>query len=368
VHRDFADWYRIAAIELSGEMLEKRWQAIETFVESLDIPGALELVRLFYARPPKDSSFIETYRAAFKDTDPTFPMRDNDLELRVLAGAAIAHLLETDTAQLADATALGMVCAGYRGLRQDTSIPEIADRARNYLFKRSSSLRASKEVPTFVIPELEITELLESLKRSCQGNDLATLAEPIIPPFEKLQSAIRQLAESTENAINCLTDLQQLRREESNILWWLFGEYSRDLNRRMADLGLPAACLVAAKELADLTVVLPGPLAATAFLDKMLRTIKPKLPDSTTLQKAVNASPREWRSRWIRKDDVELIEDLCPVLLAIMKSLETDGPDDWVPAFEKAAGIKVSESILPLDLACQAYEENLLVRAVERCR
>jgi len=367
VHRDFADWYRRVAIEPKGETLEKRWQAIEAFVESLDAADALELVRLFYARPSRDSGFIEKYRTTFKDTDPTFPMRDNDPELGVLAGVTLVHLLEKDAAELADVAALGMVCAACRGLRQDVPVPEIGDRARRYLLKRSSSLRASREVPAVTIPELELAEILDSLKKSCQGNNLTVLAEPIIPPFEELQLAIRQLATSAEKAVNHLTKLQQLWQEESDILWWLFGEYSRDLNRRMADLELPGVCLVAAKELADLTVVLPGPLAAKAFLDKVLRTVKRKLPNSTTLHEAVNAPTREWRSSWIRQDDIGPVEDLCPVLLAVRKSLETDGLDDWVPAFEKAAGIKVRQSIPPLDLAYQAYEENLLVRAVERC-
>jgi len=64
---------------------------------------------------------------------------------------------------------------------------------------------------------------------------------------------------------------------------------------------------------------------------------------------------------------MEHIADLCPVLLAILTSLKTDGLDDWIPAFEKGSGIKIRASIRPLDLACQAYEENLLVRAIE-CR
>jgi hypothetical protein len=328
VHRDFADWYRIADLEPKVEMLEKRWQGIEEFVESLDATNTIELVRIFHKRSVRDRQFIADYRNTFKAIDSTFPMRDNDLELRVLAGSSIVCLLEIGPSNFADAAALGMVCSDCRGLLNETLLPEMVALARAYLFSRSEHLRARGEVPAITVPDLNLENLLEAFRQTCATDGLPNLPEPVVALIEALASAINHHSTSVEKAMSRLSERQRLLQEESDILWWLFGGHSRDLKQPMAALGLPATCLVAAKELADLTTILPGPLPAPAFLGKMIHAATRKLPSSMTIQEAVNASPREWRNQWFRKDDMEHIADLCPILLAILKSLETDGPDD----------------------------------------
>ena len=367
MHKDFADWYRLVDLEPKGETIEKRWQAIEQFCESVNAARALELIRLLYGRSAKDDSFLDTFRRPFKAVDVAFPMRGNAAELQVLAGATIVQLLEGERYELADAVALGNVCADYRGRHSNTPIPEIVNRARQYLVSQSESLRAPKEAPSFTRPSLQLQKLFEQLAEACNQNSFTAAADPLRDLFTQLSNAITQLTTTTEKVTSCLVNLQKLRQEESNILWWLFAEYSRDLNQPVTKVGFPATCIIAAKELADLTMVLPGPLPAPAFLDKMLHTAKAKLPDTTTLQAAVNASPRGWRNQWMQRLKTADVEDLCPVLLAIKKSLETDGRDDWVPAFERAAGVKVTEAIPPLELTCQAYEENLFTRALALC-
>lgn len=367
MHKDFADWYRIADIKPDGAILEKRWQAIETFSKSTDMTSVLELLRLFFTRPLKNATFLETYRQPFKDTDAAFPMRNNDLELQILASATLVHLWESEKEQieLADAAALGTVCTSYRQLRQGVLVPEMVHRAQEYLSARSGRLRDLGDGPGVSVAGPKTEENLEEFQRACSANQISSLTAPLNKLVEQLTLAITILATSTTKAVEHLTHLQRLRQEESNILWWLFGEHSRDRKERMVDIGFPAVCLIAAKELADLTEVLPGPLAIPAFLDKVLHIVKPKAANSTTLQKAVNAAPREWKKEWLKKTDARNIEDLCPVLFAIQKSLETDGPDSWTPAFEKATGLKASESIPSLDLACQTYEENLFARVVK---
>jgi hypothetical protein len=50
------------------------------------------------------------------------------------------------------------------------------------------------------------------------------------------------------------------------------------------------------------------------------------------------------------------------VILAVRRSLEADGADEWTAAVWEATGVDASEEIHPLDLAMQAYEEALLLR------
>src|SRR5437762_3321177 len=80
------------------------------------------------------------------------------------------------------------------------------------------------------------------------------------------------------------TGLYQLRRElqsvmeESNVLWWVFGESSRDRGRRWSEYSVGQTAVMAGKELADLTRMPPGPPASGALLDKVIKLACAKPP------------------------------------------------------------------------------------------
>ncbi len=181
MHKDFADWYRIAQIDPDGSLLERRWQAIEIFSESADVTSVLELLRLFYTRPSKNTSFLEAYRQPFKEVDAAFPMRNNDLELQVLSGATLVHLWEMDKekVELADAAALGMVCTGYRQLRQRVLVPEMVHRAQEHLSEQSGRLRNLGDAPEILIATLETEESLEKFRKACTSNQVPNLSAPL---------------------------------------------------------------------------------------------------------------------------------------------------------------------------------------------
>ncbi len=335
MHKYFAEWYRAAGVDPKAGDLEKRWKAIEGFAENLNLQNGLELVRLFYARPPQSASFVDEYSTVFQAADPTFPMRGNALELQVLAGATIAHVVQTTRSVIADALALGMLCGYCQGLRQKVVNGEIIEYARNYLANESVKVReidGDLEVKT---PDVSLKKSLDALTTASTGGDLKVLQGPIKAPFETLASAITELSSSINDMVGKVAQEIDAHRENSDILWWVFGEHSRDLNKRMSELSLPFAALVAGKELSDLVRVIPGPLAAPAFLDKMLRLAEAELSKSTSIKDAVNAAPREWRQQLIEGRSTRGIQGLCTIHLAIQKSLEFDKATEWLAPFEK---------------------------------
>jgi hypothetical protein len=386
VHRFFADWYRVAAIEPQPETLQKRWDAIQRTVRDLDVGDALELVRLFYGSPRCLPRFAERYRDAFKARDVTFPMRDNDAEIRVLAGATVVALLDSRPGPVADVTALAMASADCRGLRSGERLTDMLGEARRYLWARSSALRLAKEATPAPPPTVDVGSLLEPLQSALEAKqtrdpDFQGVLDQMPAPgaartsggpaleitmkaIQSLAAAITEVAAASAEAAAEQGRRLQLHREEVNVLWWLFAEHSRDLGHRMANLPLPAACLVAGKELADLIDVLPGPVAAAGVLDRMLRAVERELRPATTIHEAVNSAPREWRAGWVASTDCERVEDLCPVLCSVRRSLETGGPDDWVPPVRTVTGVDLHGGLTPLDLAVQAYEEKLFVGAL----
>src|SRR5688500_3003919 len=91
MHKNFGEWYRLVSIEPTDEILKKRWDGVEEWVWTIcgDVKGLLETVRLFRGLPAKTSR--EEFLATFRKHDAACAQRNNDLEQRVLAGAALVH-------------------------------------------------------------------------------------------------------------------------------------------------------------------------------------------------------------------------------------------------------------------------------------
>ncbi len=364
MHKLFGEWYRAAKIEPKSEWLPKRWEAIEKFKLPKDgILWELELVRLFNLQPAKDDKFTDTFQSAFQESDPTFPMRNNKVELSVLAGAKIIHCLEKYPSRFANIIALATLCNNCQGLAPQVPVPDILASATKYLIKKAANLRSKKlfeiNTPNEYSPG-SLEKLLEEVKNKSHEID------------KRVTNLLEQLVTAADNSHLILTSVkeilnrQKLLEEETNILWWLFGEYSRDLERPVRELTISKVCLVIGKELADLTNSIPGPFSAEAFLDKMISASKTEgTKKKNSIANAVNASSRDWRNRLISQTRNQAVIDFCPVHFAIEKSIETHGTDDWLPAFQKSASISAKKNIAPLDLSKQIYQERLLIKAVE---
>jgi hypothetical protein len=362
INKYFAEWHKAADLEPKADELEKRWQAVEAFVKKIKISNALELVRLFYGRPALSSDFVDTYAAVFQSKDPTFPVRQNALELRVLAGSTIAHLVGTTRTRVTDAVALAMLTSFCQGLRQEVLNADIIDMARSYLAKESVVVRDVAENLNVEEPDVDLEDLLAALTAAAVGSNMATIKVPLTPPFEKLAQAISTLSESVNKIAGEMAAVIKIRREESDILWWVFGGYSRDLGTRISGLIPAFAALVSGKELADLVKLIPGPLASTAFLDKLLDSTDPSVLGSVSIKEGVDATPREWKQDLIT--EIGELEDLCPLHLALKTSLAVEKASAWLPHFNRSSGLK-GKGVMPLvGLANQMYDERMLIRAV----
>lgn len=373
MHDDFADWYRLTTTgsdaHLQADHLDRRWQGVEAAVKALKSGDELDLVRVLTGRNPVGKDFVGTFRGAFKAADPTFSMHGNDLEVRVLAGSTLAHLTEEKSASVAaDRAALALACATALAAADARPwLPPFVELAESYLEERSREVRrrVSVTLPKFDPGGLQASfdAFAESFATQEWTGKIPTTAKAA---FAALSDAVGKFSRSASQALSTLSWQEERRREESDVLWWVIAEYSRDLDRRMADVKLPGAAVVAGKELADL-VSLPGPLAAKSFLDKVLSTCGTKTGyrKPIGLAAAVAGTPRDWRATLGKRDGVEKVHDLTPALGAVRHSLTTDGEDEWVPAYKKAYGLDPSVEAAPTDLAVIAYRECLLARAAQ---
>jgi len=117
--------------------------------------------------------------------------------------------------------------------------------------------------------------------------------------------------------------------------------------------------LIAASELADLTVVAMSPQDAAAILDRVVTKAKCK---ETSIQAYVNAVPDDW----LKAHTSQMVDralDLAPLSLALFQRARSNS-SSWQEYFEGTSGLKPSEVLTPERIACQAYIEAVLLRTL----
>lgn len=334
MHSDFAEWYRMAGLTPNSDELPKRWIGVETYA-----PGKHEiaaLTRYFYRLGKPSTEFLTGFRGAFQKADAAFQMRDNDQELAVLAGAVLTHVMGTASHHLADLAALALLSASAQNLRPSPAVRDIPRIAVDYLKDRAVT-RASAHANAAAIEPL-----------------VAALTK-VGPPHDQLAQELLRLQQDSS--------LLLVVAEESNMLWWLLAEHSRDCNKRWPEFPFASVALMAGKELADLTRVLPGPLAATALLDRVIRSAKSNPPLSVLITDAIDGLGVEWKERYASESYPTELEDLLPVSHGLKLSLASAENNAWFPAFTKGAVIEAGAKLVPYALAFQMFLEVLVRRA-----
>jgi hypothetical protein len=315
------------------DALPKRWSAIEGY--SPNASGVVSLARLFYSLGSFDEEFHLGFQTAFQTADPPFKMSGNENELSVLAGAELIDLIDRGDTGLADLAALSLVCAAGANLRPPPRVKRIPELAAKYLSERT--------LGRWTIQSDDEIESAESALGS-----LAAAQEPFPLLAKHLRTMQRQL---------------DLVREESNMLWWLFSDFSRDQQTTWSKVPFAAVPVVAGKELSDLTGIIPGPTAARAFLDRVIHSAKSKPPVSILITDAINNLPAEWRTAYSRDYCTTETAALQPITLGIKLSLSAPENNAWLPAFARGTLLPSGAKIAPNILAHQVFLEAMLCRA-----
>jgi len=316
MHKLFTAWLRAAGLEPNDGTSPKHWKVISEYLPTAD--EIISLARFYYGFSSQGDASLDKFGTALQDADTTFSMQDHKRQMSVFAGAELIAVIERDQdARLADLAALCLVCGGAQSARADVPVPEMPKIAARYIESRTGK-RASIPVGT--------------------------------------------VEEDADSRIGKLERELTIVSEEANMLWWLVSEYSRDRNQSWKRVGLSATSIIAGKELADLTRVIPGPVAAAAFLDRIVRfsdSARSRKPIS--VKGAIEKIPREWREQYAFKAAAG-VEDLAPISNAIKLSLTVSDGDDWSPVFGKGTGLEADSKMAPNVLAYQVFLERLLAR------
>jgi hypothetical protein len=358
IHPDFADWYRTAAVTVPEGLLPKRWAGIETILKKPTAQLIAALARTYVVGDAAGAFVPEGFREAFKAQDESFPTRDNFPELRVLAGAVLRQVIESNN-RLSVFAALAITCGAF-GARS-TGIPERShlEAAERFLVAHASALRrtsAQSTAQTAPISKKRVVELLPDALFA--QNAIANMKDQFQNAFVEIGTALTR----TQEVVDALSHTVRVREEELNVLWWVQNAVSRHLNRSFKEIGPAAGSIIFAVELAELTTFVPGPIAMSAVLIHSLGLSGlSSSSERSALGASTNATPRDWRESIARNIDLKGLELLCPVFFAIDRSLTTNGPTEWFPVYQKVCDIDLEESIPITALSIQSYRERMLV-------
>ena len=368
MHPNFPDWYRSAALTPQAEVVDARWAAIEDIAKQPTGALVIELARLFTVPSSTEEHVPPEFREALRKRDTTFPLRDNLQELRVLAGAALRHIVE-QRGTLSPLTALASVCGSF-GPRQSAT-PELDHivAAQKFLIAYSREVRLAPSPTQIKIPSFTKAKFGKTLSEGLFGNPPTGLRDPLLDVLTEIGSGSSTALEQAQRAIEQLARGAAVREEEVAILWWLHSRFSKRVEKPFSETGYLAGTFLFPLEVADLTVFVPGSDSVAAVIVQVLQFAGvPSSAEPMTIANATNSLSRDLRERAVAESKSDVPNALTPVLLAIQKSLETDGPEEWFPVYRRACDIPVDRPFPIAHLSMQLFHERMLVRAAAEAK
>jgi len=336
---NFADWYRSAELHLTDEIQQKRFDAIETLMEIDDKAFWVDVVRIYLGIPVINPESSELFVKAFKDADAVFQISGNANHFKTLAGILLCFRLEVDSYMN---TTISLAILNWSFLQQYSYDPNIPVLASAHEYLKVEILR-------------ERDEDLES--HVDHIDDLITSID--VPTYALAATDFK----ITNNAVKALIAVNKNLLEETNILWWLFGETSVIFDDSFRNIGLPKFTLVAGREFFDLTTYTLGTLRHKAILSKSLflsnseKTINKQFSAYEVINKFTIAE------RKLILGDFAPQSEFTPVLTSLNNSLNFGTDTDWsqsTKAILKDGNIKLN--VPAIDLTAQVFREFLYLK------
>ena len=355
---EFPDWYRAVDLQPDSETINERWGSIENFTETVKHNDIIQLVRLFYDIDPINKDFLNSFVKYFQEKDVTITIEGNRAEIRLLSGASLIQILRNnDNVDLKNLTALTIATINFGFENNSNLIPTVYKTAIEYLNRRSQEVRDIAGIKDFS-EKIAIDIDKGSL------NSFELVEEAIITNLKKIYNLLIRRQNTNYKNIDIKLNIQQ---EETNVLWWLIGEASNELNCSLKSKNKEEILLVIAKELSDLTKLMPGFFQIHFFIKKALILSKGKFVD-IGLNEVVNNTPTDWKRNFLSTVEHSLFDIDLPILNCIKLSLETDEENDWLSFYKNLTKKDASKKFEMIEIGKQFYNELILIRLKNKLR
>lgn len=333
------DWHSKCDPSLTAEKNEFRIGAINLHLENEEKYFWLDVVRLHFGINVKNAENLAKFVQKFKDSDGTFPLTENEAIVKSLASISLCFLLEDDASSLKDIISLAILNTNFfEQYSVEKTIP-VKQIAFDYITGSSLNDRNFDDED---FDEIDGIENLETARTLSPDEQTAT---------------IKALKSSTQ-AIKSLS-------EETNILWWIFGEYSKLLNKPFTELGSDTMVYIGAKELSDLLRFQTGIVNSKFLLAKCLNiSNKGKSLKNTSLLSVLRVLTEDQKKTIL--SNKEFLSETVPCLLALNKSMEHDNEEDWSGTFKRIVnGGDIKKEVSPIELSAQIFNEYVYVKLIE---
>lgn len=354
MHPDFPRWHEAIGLGGDEERRAMRWAGVSAVADDDTSTNVEALLRLaFKTRQPAAPAPLTKIREAFKAADATFDMGGNDRELQVLAAAALSQLMSLGGLAGAEA-ALGVTTVALAGARkpdlpQDLAI--LAEGAINRIAEANRTRPKLKPHATTDVPKFDFEKAAAKVR---EAQNWEGVGEAFGLAADATRSTLAMMAGRQANAVNALDDFIRIQDEELQMLWWLIGQRSEDLDCAFDAVPAEAQALVFAKELADHTEVSPGPSSIKGLLSRAGLKDRRKVVVSA----AINVADAAWLRDLV--PDAEPSPVSTPLHYGIKRQLETGAGDTWVAGWAAAVGVSATFALSPLALGLLFYRERLL--------
>jgi len=358
----FSEWYSLVDLDPDRETLERRWKGVISAAQARSTNKWLDYVRIYNGEDRKNIEYYDDFIGNFRDEDPKFPSSENVVEVRVLAGSTICKKFDRQSSN-ADILSIAILSSQLNTGDETILLPEVLTKASRYYRERSRNARRVEETGSEEQIEVGSIDLrrVNSLgnKWNNAKNELNDRINELIKYIEKNRSNTSQLLryiERQNHHIKCL-------REETEVLWWLFGGRSKDTETPFKEVGIPGSTLQLGKELADLTEIVPGPKSAKGILRKATELITEDY-DDVSIEEVLGSANEEWLREWIAEVEItERIVGLTPCISAANSFCQSH--ENWKTLYDNTPClISPTLKLSPPNLSFQAYLECLLKREV----
>jgi GTPase-associated system helical domain len=354
---EFPRWFASVTVGPRESQRDARWAAISVLAKTDDSEITEALIRLaLQTKQTAHSKALAAIRQAFYSKDNTFAMSGNDRELQVLAAAALAARMTFSSTTAAE-TALAVVTTTFDNSRSadlpmdlqalaNQSIVRLAENNR-----QRPDLLSKSDAPT---PKVDFDKAAAKSREAnwegvAQGFGLAAEATR-----SALGALVQQHEAITMRAMRAIDQYLRIQDEELQMLWWLTGGRSFDLDCEFGSIAAGSRPLVLGKELADMTEFVPGPRAIKALLSRAGLSGREKIHVSTV----INAAAPTWLQGFLTVGDVSPVT--LPLHFALKRQLETGSGEAWVAGWAAVTGLPSTLELSPLSLGLLFYRERLL--------
>lgn len=351
---DFPVWYRDVSIEADDALRASRIEGIILLSKDADRDLTEGLVRLAFDvdRHPPSVPILGRIHEGFRGQDSTFNPAASPREVQILASACLVEMFN-GSGRMGNIAALSVATASLNKTRQLNLPMDLAALADRALDQQSVGARDRPDLSEY--SKMQLFKIGDSFAAPAEGEEVKAVdASDLSTLAKEVQSVLRSFATRQTRMIGSLEKFIKVQDEELQVLWWLLGGRSKDLDCDFAKISPSAQPLVFGKEIADETNILPGLRTVRSLMVRAGLKEKSKL----NLPDMINAAPVNWLKKLI--DDGTPSPVTQPIHFAISRRLEVSDEKSWIGGWVGISGIKASQKFSALELGKIFYHEQLL--------